>query len=350
MVVSLGQFKLGWEDVGGQEKGDFFEALAFVNFNDQLSYMDCLLGWGWEELWWFAMMRPLIICLIPLLQLAASKLKSSIFKRITARPTKVSEAAELTGQVLDNNNGRPEAAESASKAVTGEGLGQEQSYKVASEGLGPEQKQEKQEPWRTVLDPYDDLHIGTEVRHGQRGHGLIIAFDPSNERGKPYEVKFDAGDSHQYSSASAMKLQVLIEQGKENEEDKVSPNLSVRARRCSVTGQLTRQVSMGGSIKSIRSIEDIKQQSWCRWFLMPPPHVQASTLRLLRTVYLPTLANSLHVLRCEEYGTSTYLRSAPHITCGTLSHTLMVACASVSLLCFSLGLPLCYGAIPFEWP
>ena len=76
--------------------------------------------------------------------------------------------------------------------------------------------------WRIVGDPLQDLQLGSEVRHEKRGHGRIVSLNPADERGKPYQIKFDTGDSHQYSTDSVVKLQVMELSTAAADEDRLS--------------------------------------------------------------------------------------------------------------------------------
>ena len=38
------------------------------------------------------------------------------------------------------------------------------------------------------------------MRHNEHGSGVVVEFDPANDRGRSYEVRFDNGERHRYGT------------------------------------------------------------------------------------------------------------------------------------------------------
>jgi hypothetical protein len=55
------------------------------------------------------------------------------------------------------------------------------------------------------------LVAGQQIEHTKHGRGVVVAVNFSNPSRKPYRVKFENGQSHNYSMTSASKLKIIGE-------------------------------------------------------------------------------------------------------------------------------------------
>ena len=78
---------------------------------------------------------------------------------------------------------------------------------------------------------------------------------------------------------------------------------------------------------------------------IPPSHPQATSLRLMRMLFVPLMKNSIEVWRCVEYGDGAYLSSAPEIDCATGPLMVKRITSVFVLLFYVCGVPTLYGAI-----
>jgi len=62
---------------------------------------------------------------------------------------------------------------------------------------------------RSEVSVVNGLVDGAKVRHSTHGEGMIVTVDEFDTRGKPVMVRFDNGEEHHYSMASAAKLEIL---------------------------------------------------------------------------------------------------------------------------------------------
>ena len=57
----------------------------------------------------------------------------------------------------------------------------------------------------SASDMKSAFYVGQRVKHRAKGHGTVGAVDMHNLRGRPYEVVFDDGTSHQYTETAMMQ-------------------------------------------------------------------------------------------------------------------------------------------------
>ena len=80
IVALIGGFELGYKS--DNHRAQLLTGLEQLNFNPQLSYLDCLLGWHWEQMWWLKGCLPLIVVGTYLLCHFAHKAFCAMFKRV----------------------------------------------------------------------------------------------------------------------------------------------------------------------------------------------------------------------------------------------------------------------------
>jgi hypothetical protein len=90
-----------------------------------------------------------------------------------------------------------------------------------------------------------DVSNTFQVHHPTRGPGVVTQIDQRNERGKPVTVKYDNGEEHQYSMASAAKLKVVLGDGSAGSGSGWAPSrveARLRALCCEIGGSISAEV------------------------------------------------------------------------------------------------------------